>query len=265
MRGVSYIICLFSLFCLQGLSQAQTKALNYPKTISIVADEWCPINCEPDSTSPGYMIEIVKEIFEKRGFNIEYRTMSWTRALSRVREGEDHLVVGAYPEDASDFIFPEEPLGHTCEVFYINSSSGWSYRDVNSFANIKLGVIRGYSYGPEIDAHIHRYRVNPNMVHALSGDKALERLVHLLSQDRINVLVENEYVMEYFLQSHPQYKSKLKKSSNAYKHRFVYAAFSPSKKESKEYSLILSSGIREMRQSGRLQEILQKYSIDDWK
>ncbi|MEQ1790535.1 MAG: hypothetical protein ABL857_08835, partial [Rickettsiales bacterium] len=36
-------------------------------TINIVADEWCPFNCDPESDKPGYVIELAKEIFKPYG------------------------------------------------------------------------------------------------------------------------------------------------------------------------------------------------------
>jgi len=44
----------------------------------------------------------------------------------------------------------------------------------------------------------------------------------------------------------------------------LYLAFSPSLPTSRYYSQLLSEGIREMRENGRLQAILDRYGIQDW-
>ena len=73
--------------------------------ITIVADEWCPFNCEPNSKAPGFMIEIATEIFSKAGHSVNYSTMDWDEALTAVRKGEFKAIVGAANEDAPDSIF----------------------------------------------------------------------------------------------------------------------------------------------------------------
>lgn len=45
----------------------------------------------------------------------------------------------------------------------------------------------------------------------------------------------------------------------------IYIAFSPEIKDSQRYAQILSKGIKELRKSGRLKEILSKYDLMDWK
>ncbi|QTA83556.1 Uncharacterized protein dnl_59690 [Desulfonema limicola] len=46
---------------------------------------------------------------------------------------------------------------------------------------------------------------------------------------------------------------------------FIYIAFSPVNPESSKYARILSQGIIELREKGRLQQILGKYHLKDWK
>ncbi|WP_157729877.1 transporter substrate-binding domain-containing protein [Bacterioplanes sanyensis] len=81
------------------------------QTLSIRSDTWYPMNGDPQADKPGFMIEIAKAIFEPQGITIDYRLMPWERALSEVRAGRIDCVVGAYVEDAPDFVFPEQPWG----------------------------------------------------------------------------------------------------------------------------------------------------------
>ena len=76
-------------------------------TIIIGADEWCPINCEPGSERPGFLVETARAVFEKAGHNLEYVKMPWSRTLDEVRKGRINGAIGAYFQDAPDFIFPE--------------------------------------------------------------------------------------------------------------------------------------------------------------
>lgn len=44
-----------------------------------------------------------------------------------------------------------------------------------------------------------------------------------------------------------------------------FIAFSPVNPKSREYAAILDRGMAEMRASGRLRQILQRYGVKDWK
>ena len=45
----------------------------------------------------------------------------------------------------------------------------------------------------------------------------------------------------------------------------IFMAFSPAKDSSKKYSQIFDEGLVELRKSGKLQEILDRYGVKDWK
>ena len=44
----------------------------------------------------------------------------------------------------------------------------------------------------------------------------------------------------------------------------IYIAFSPQKPESHKLAKILSEGMLKLRESGKLEEILNKYGLSDW-
>ena len=51
----------------------------------------------------------------------------------------------------------------------------------------------------------------------------------------------------------------------SYEKAKIYLAFSPKNPKSKSYARLISKGIIEMRASGDLQKILDKYGMRDWK
>lgn len=75
------------------------------ETITIAADAWPPFNGEPKSESEGYMIDIAREAFGAAGYEVDYKILSWKRALNLTREGEIDGVVGASKRDAQVLSF----------------------------------------------------------------------------------------------------------------------------------------------------------------
>ncbi len=57
------------------------------ETITLIADEWCPYNCDPESDYPGYIVEIANAIYKVAGYQVQYQNVPWSRALKAVTEG----------------------------------------------------------------------------------------------------------------------------------------------------------------------------------
>lgn len=93
------------------------------QTISIRADNWYPMNGNPESNLPGYMIELARAIFKQHGYEVNYETMPWKRALSTVKTGKHDCVVGAYKEDAPGFVFPTESWGMDQADFFVKKGN----------------------------------------------------------------------------------------------------------------------------------------------
>ena len=45
------------------------------RTLRVVADEWCPYTCAADAPQSGYLVDLVRAMFEPLGYRIDYRVM----------------------------------------------------------------------------------------------------------------------------------------------------------------------------------------------
>ncbi|MDN3718985.1 transporter substrate-binding domain-containing protein [Roseibium salinum] len=128
--------------------------------MTFAADSWCPVNCAPGSERPGYMVEIVEAILEPKGYDVRYVNVNWSRALLYARSGRFDAVLGALKGDAPDFVFPAEPQGETEIGIFVPKSSSWQYTSEASLKDKRIGLIRDYAYGEELERHI-RLQAHP--------------------------------------------------------------------------------------------------------
>ena len=233
-------------------------------TITIVADDWCPYNCDPDSENPGYAIEAAAEIFEKAGYQIKYEYVPWTRAIEGVLDGTYAGAVGAAKGDIPSAVFPEEPLGYYGNYLFVRKGNTWQYTGLDSLKKIRLGVIGDYYYSDEINAYIEANKDNPN-VDVIYGNNAVELNLQKLLGNKIDVYIEDSNIVFYTVKSAGLDVEKLEVAGVIGDPEAFYIAFSPLNPESKKWADILSKGIQELRDSGRLNEILQRYGLMDWK
>ena len=141
-------------------------------TVSIRADEWFPINGVPGSGKPGYMIELAQVILKEHGYTVDYKTMPWERSLNEVRKGSFDCVVGAYKDDAPDFVFPGIPWGKIESTFYVKKGASWKFTGMDSLSKVKVGTIGGYAYSDEFDAYVEASQ-SGSMVQVMKGNNAL--------------------------------------------------------------------------------------------
>lgn len=253
-KGATYLFIAFfylglSLFC------TPLKA----DVITLAADQWCPYNCDPSSDKPGYIIEIAKAVFEQKGHKVVYKNLPWSRAIAMARKGTLTGIIGATPSEVPDFIFPKHSQGTAKVAFFVKTGNPWQYTGIASLAGIRIGLIKDYDYGDDISEYVKSHEDSVDMA---VGDDALELNIRKVIGKRLTAAIETVAVMSYYLKE-TQRQGQLSQAGTI-SMIDVYIAFSPELAESGEYGRILSDGIDEMRQSGRLNTILSKYGLSDW-
>ncbi|MFE8070959.1 extracellular solute-binding protein [Marinobacteraceae bacterium S3BR75-40.1] len=245
-----------------GELRSALEAARDTPTITIAADPWCPHNCEPESDHPGYMIEIAREVFSREGVGVHYRTLAWARALDLTRRGEIEAVVGALHGDAPGFVYPQEPQGMAEQVFLVKKGSEWRFSGIDSLRDQRLGVINGYAYSPAVDRYVDAMRNDSAHLMELSGPSPLSRLLTLLQRERVDVVVEDRFVIDYLLEQQPALGRFRVAGSTGPQPLFI--AFSPRDGDSARWARILSRGTQALRAEGTLQTILSRYGLKDW-
>ncbi len=257
MRNFSLISAVFILLFLAS------NSLVFADTITIVADEWCPYGCAPDAEKNGYGIEIAKIVFDRAGHNVDYSIVPWARAVKLTRDGKYNAVIGAFIEDAPDFVFPENEFGVSQVTFFVKKGNSWKYTGVESLKNIKVGIILDYSYGEELDKYFNSVAKDKSKVDILAGNTPLLANIKKLVGGRIDATIEDMNVFNHTAKKMGML-DKVSMAGYSGKEK-LYIAFSPANPKSKQYAEILSNGIDKMRNSGELKTILKKYGLLDWK
>ena len=230
--------------------------------ITLVADEWCPYNCTPDTDHPGFMIEIAQYAFEQAGHTIVYATMPWARAIQKTRSGKYDGIVGAGREETPDFIFPGHELGLAAHAFFVKRGASWKYAGLESLEQISLGVTRGYSYGNLYEIYIQPNEANVERIQIVSGETALMQNIRKLMLERVDAIIEDRTVFEYYLHQ-TKTPNRFSEAGVAYLEK-VYIAFSPKNPDADKYARILTNAMMALRVSGKLTAILEKYGLHDW-
>ena len=231
--------------------------------ISFVGDEWPPFNGVPGSDKEGYFLDIARAVFEPKGHRIIYIIRPWTRAVREVEAGTYDALLGPFKTDTPGLIFPKEEIGFTTLSFFTHKGSTWTFTGLESLNEVRLGIIQDYEYRPWLQEF---RREHPENFVVISGEDAIFRNLHLLIRGRIDAIPTNEHAFRYRARTAGVLDQvRFAGHDTIGEGRKLYIAFSPGKPTSAIYAELLSEGIRELRQSGLLAEILATYGIKDWK
>ena len=229
--------------------------------VNIVSDRWYPYNGIPDSNQPGYVIEIAQYSLAKAGHTVKYEVESWADSLNLVRQGKKDCVIGAYKSEAPDFVFPEQHMGTVQLVFIKRKDFDWQYDGVESLKKVRLGAKPNYNYSGDIGNYIDT--PNNPQVFLTSGKYALEYNLTSLVNENLDVVMEAKSVLLASIKKHG-WIDETEFAGTTGKIYKIHFACSPKNKNSKEYTRLFSEGLKELRDSGQLHYILNKYGLTDW-
>lgn len=243
------------LLSLVMLSSFHLKA----ETLTFRADNWCPFNCEPNTSMPGYVVEILNNVFNKAGHKIDYQILAWNRALTETQEGKFTAVIAASEKELANGVNTVS-IGSSKNCFFVKRGSTFKFNGLESLKGHKVSIIKDYKYGDEIDAEIAK---RPDGFDAAFGDNPLVSNIRKLQADRTEIVLENDTVFSY--------TSSMEKllgkfiSAGCLPDDKLFVSFSGKNPKSAEYVKIFNEGLEAMRKSGELKPILEKYGVTDWK
>lgn len=225
-------------------------------TIVLMADEWCPYNCNPESDLPGFMVEVAREALSPYGHEVDYQTLNWARSLHNAETGEINGVIGAVPDEAPGFIFGPA-MGGYVEAIAFRLGEAVEPDAISTQSDLRLGAINGYEYSGIVSDYIEAHADDRSLVQYMSGDDALSKNLRKLVAGRLDIVTEVRSVLEYTLaDSGLTHEVDLVNTDDA---SDVFIAFSPALPISQLYADQLTEGVARLKESGRYDEILQKY------
>lgn len=252
------------LLALLSLALAFTSASSVfaQAKLRVRADSWMPFNGAPTEEKPGYVVEIIRAIYEPEEIRVDYALCNWTEALESARAGKIEAVIGANATEAAGMILPKETVGLPRTALIVLKSSSWKYENLGSLSKIKLGVINSYSYWEALDGYITAQKDSPNVV-VFDGKNPLLDGIKQLNEGKIDVMAEAVQVFIWTART-AGYPATNYRIAYTEVTEPIYVAFAKNDIGQRRADAF-DAGIRKLRTSGQLASILKKYGVADWK
>ncbi|MBF7728976.1 substrate-binding periplasmic protein [Pseudomonas sp. N040] len=254
---------LLPLLCWSVLLLAGRPAV--AESLLAIGDEWCPYNCASDNPRPGYLVELLRDIYAEQGLQVEYRVVPWSRALKMMADGKADLLLATTPETT-----PGLPLsvavGEDRTCFYVPRGSAWRYSGLAELQQRRFGVIQDYSYdgGGALDGLIAASTSAAGPAMASSGENALQNNFNKLLAGRVDLVLENCAVGSYSLRRYGL-RERIQSAGSLPGYRGVLnIGFNPAAPDAHLRLEQLRAGLEQRRRSGALQQLLEAYGLVDW-
>lgn len=229
------------------------------ETVRLRADAWCPYNCDPKAERPGYMIEIMRHVFPDGG--IDYQLLPWSRAVDEARAGRIDAVAGATAADGEGLVFGQQSIGVTTTIIITRRGGTWRYAGLQSLDGKRLGAVKDYSYGEELDAYIQAHAADGTRLELAAGEDVTDQNLKKLLTGRVDAIVEDMNVAGFALAA--QAIDGLVDIQPINEGTPLYVAFAPGPKGTAR-AQALDEGILALRRSGELARIMARYGLGDW-
>jgi polar amino acid transport system substrate-binding protein len=205
-------------------------------------------------------VEIAQEVFGPAGYHVDYQEVNWARCIEDARLGRFTGIIAAIPSDAPDFTFPKVPIGLSGDAYAVRKGDNFRFDGEASLKGRVLGVIRSYSFSGPIGAYISAHATD-GKVEFVSGDGALVKNLDKLVAGRVDVVLDDRNVMLNKIDE-LGWKDRLQVVAGV-NITPVYIAFSPRAPQPAKLAETLDAGIKRLRASGRLAQILARYDLQD--
>lgn len=233
------------------------------ETLNVGSDEWCPYICN-EVHKPGVLIEVINEIAKHNGLDINFNIIPLARSLILLQQSKLDMVLALTAEHIEEYHLKRslKVYGGWYNDFYVIKTNPWKFSSIESLKKEieqgnTLGIIKGYKYS---DGITQLQETSGQHIYSASGNSPLSNILMMLSKQRISMVLDSRFNIEYELQN--SNISNLKYAGTDGDFVPLYIGYSPEFKV--KYINIFDQGLIKLRATGQLSKILKRYGIPDW-
>lgn len=235
-----FITFVFSSCCVAG-------------TLKFVFSDFPPFEYSENGIVTGINKEIIEEACKRINIKPIFLELPWKRALKYAEKGKADAVFSLFKNDEriNKFYFPNENLNVVKMVLLVNHESDIEISNWGDLTGKKLGIFLGSSYGIKFDndEKIIKHSTATN-----------ESLIRMQAARRVDITVIDERVAKFWSKKIGM-ENRFKILNFIVTEKPTYIAFSRVKEKNKNWAVLFSDALREMKDDGHIKRINKKYSF----
>ena len=187
--------CIAIIVLLLATGAGADQAGPVPQIVTLTSDPWPPYvlgELGQDATG-GSGVKLMRAIFARLdGVGVRFPLVPWQRALQEVKQGRmDGIgILLKTPERERYMAYTDELFVSHDRVWYVQDRfpGGLNWRRLSDLTPYHIGVVRGHSYGSQVDKKLADGTLRVTEV------TSAERLFVMLARGRVDLVFANESV-----------------------------------------------------------------------
>lgn len=255
---ILFMLFIFSSSALTQRVQAESLSFGY-------AGEFCPAICnEVESGKRGYVLDLLNAIGKTQGFDVKWVNLPMKRLRRSLQKGDiDFVMRPANALRQNKMAQSRRPLA----VFQIAVLKRKQYKfklnGVSSFENSIWGVVAGQKWPAAFQKYIDKHR-NSEKIVLIYEESAYRRLAKLVNVGRVDVVLGGGAMLNEIQRTSENPDNLVVEPTSFFGPIPLYAGFSLQNEQSKSLAKRIDSGLKKLRATGQMSEILDAYGIPLW-
>jgi polar amino acid transport system substrate-binding protein len=107
-----------------------------------------------DGRHKGVLVDIARRTFANMGISVRFKPLRWSRLLEDMRSNNLDAIIAVFrTEERDGFMhFPDEPHTYETNHLILPAKSSLAFKgELNVLNGLRIGVVRGWSYGKKFD------------------------------------------------------------------------------------------------------------------
>lgn len=238
-----------------------THARGMSETVTVATGEWPPFFGR-NLHKGGYVTEIARQAFTRKGYTMEIDFFPWKRAMHLTRSGQYLGLFGCWVNDEfrESYVISKEIMASGDGHFLSPAAAGGPI-DLRpeDLIGKKVGMVRGYAVSESLGKLI-----KSGQVIKVEVSQVKQLLEMARWEDRIDIILENYLVAEYTSKKYfPEIDFDLKKVGKDNIDGGLYICWSDAGVVTQGMRSDFDDAIGEMRKDGTLLKIRKEFGIED--
>ena len=214
---------------------------------------------DTDGKPAGLTFELLHEISKKTGYELKFLEMPWIRAVKEIEHGNLDLTAEAFKtSEREKFAYFSIPFIKPSYVLWVRKGESENYpfkiiKDLSS-TPFQLGMIRGYSFGDDIDSILKKMEDKRTIQYVAKDISNYKKLLYF----RIDGFIDHGFNTAYMLKKMGYFdKFEIHPMSFYYDDSFIMFSKNTVSPE-KVYAF--NNALQSMKDDGTYQQIINKYT-----
>lgn len=233
-------------------------------SVRIAMGNWLPFNGHRDGRS-GYIVDVLREIFDDAGIRSEFVILPFTRAKRDTEDGFYNGMLNTSEGFSSKLKTGTQEVGVVEYCYFTRAGDDWEYTGTPSLHGRSIVFNTGHPMHDD-----KSFYENPDnkkyFIHIPYTETYLDQVIEMMNSGHLDTFVEERHVVKYYLRKHPESKVQIRKAGYL-RRRKLYMGFPVAPELAEKTRIIdtiVSQGLLRLRDSGRLTRIMNSYDLEVW-